>query len=248
MVMGSNIAECHPVAFRWVMKSKEKGGKLIHVDPRFTRTTAMADHHAPIRAGTDIVFLGALINRLINDPAWLNSEFHQEYTRNYTNASAVVAADYKGADDGEGLFSGWSADRKTYDNKTWQYQRDAAPGAPTGDEKTYAEMLTARIPGQIKQDPTLQDPNSVFQMLRRHYARYTPEMVVNVCGCSRAQFDKTYQLLFENSGRERTGAFVYAVGWAQHTTGVQMIRAAGILQALLGNMGRPGGGILALRG
>ncbi len=248
MIMGSNMAECHPVAFRWPMKAKEKGAKIIHVDPRFTRTSAMADIHAPIRAGTDVVFLGALITYFINHAKWNSDPFYKEYLVNYTNAATLLSADYKGPEDLKGVFAGLSTEKRSYDTKTWQYQREDAKVKPTGEEKTYTEMIAARVPGRSKTDPTLEDPNTVFQVMKRHYARYTPELVEKVCGCPKERFTQVAEALLANSGRERTGSIVYAVGWTQHTIGVQIIRTAGLVQLLLGNMGRPGGGILALRG
>jgi formate dehydrogenase major subunit len=249
MIMGSNMAECHPVAFRWPMEAKAKGAKLIHVDPRFTRTSAMADIHAPIRAGTDIVFLGALINFIVNHPRWNNDPFFKEYVVNFTNAATLINPDYKDPEEMEGLFSGFDAGNRRYDPASWGYQRGPKPETmPAGQEQTYSELLVTLLPGVPKTDPTLQDPQTVFQIMKRHYSRYTPEMVENVCGCPRDTFIKVAETLLENSGRERTSAICYAVGWTQHTVGVQFIRTAGMVQALLGNIGRPGGGILALRG
>jgi formate dehydrogenase major subunit len=250
MIMGSNMAECHPVAFRWPMKAKEKGAKLIHVDPRFTRTSAMCDIHAPIRAGTDIVFLGGLVNYIINSERWNSDPFYKEYVVNYTNAATLINPEYKDTEDMEGLFSGFDAEGRRYDNASWAYQREEASETTkaAGEEQTYDDLLKERLPAKAKTDPTLEDPNSVFQIMKRHYARYTPEMVENVAGCPQDKFIQVAETLLENSGRERTGAIVYAVGWTQHTVGVQFIRTAGIVQALLGNIGRPGGGILALRG
>jgi formate dehydrogenase major subunit len=248
MIMGSDMAECHPVAFRWAMKAKGKGGVIIHVDPRFTRTSAVANIHAPIRAGTDIAFLGGLITYIINHPRWNSDPFYKEYLVNYTNAASLINSDYKDAEDLNGVFSGLNTDQRTYDIKTWGYQREAALVQPTGQEKTYAEMIAARVPGKVKTDPTLQDPMCSFQVMKRHYARYTPDMVEKVCGLPKQKFIDVAEALIANSGRDRTGAIVYAVGWTQHTVGVQIIRTAGLVQELLGNIGRPGGGILALRG
>jgi formate dehydrogenase major subunit len=249
MIMGSNMAECHPVAFRWPMQAKAKGGKIIHVDPRFTRTSAMADIHAPIRAGTDIVFLGALVTYIINHQRWNSDPFFKEFLVNYTNAATLISADYKDPEDLQGMFSGFDASNRRYDPKSWMYQREEkAETKPTGREQTYAETIATMLPAKPKTDPTLQDPNTVFQIMKRHYARYTPEMVEKVCGCPKDKFIQVAETLIENSGRERTSAIVYAVGWTQHTVGVQFIRTAGMVQTLLGNVGRPGAGILALRG
>jgi formate dehydrogenase major subunit len=211
------MAECHPVAFQWVVEAKKRGATVIHVDPRFTRTSAFADLHVPTRAGGDIVFLGALINHVLSG----GHEF-REYVTAYTNAADILPEDFTDAEDGDGLFSGFDPETRTYDNSTWQF---------TGER-----------------DLTLTHPRSVFQVLKRHFARYTPDLVEQVCGIKPADFARIAATLVAASGREKTTAWVYAVGWTQHSTGVQHIRTASILQMLLGNMGRPGGGILALRG
>jgi len=249
MIMGSNMAECHPVAFRWPLKAKtEHGAVLMHVDPRFTRTSAMCDVHAPIRAGTDIVFLGAIISHVINSERWNTDPFFKEYVVNYTNAATLVSPDYHDAEDMNGVFSGLSADGKSYSIASWQYQRGAAPASSVTTPKTFTDLLLQKIPGRPKIDPTLQDPQTVFQIVKKHYARYTPEMVERVCGCPQETFLKVADTLLNNSGADKTSNITYAVGWTQHTVGVQIIRAAAMLQALLGNIGRPGGGVLALRG
>lgn len=247
VVMGSNMAENHPIAFRFVMQAKEKGATVIHVDPRFTRTSAMADIYAPVRPGSDIAFLGGLIHYILEHDLWF-----REYVLNYTNISTIIDDDYKGASELDGLFSGWDAETNAYSFETWQYRGMPTPSpltehdAPNGSDPQEEEAtLTA---GPPPRDPTLQHPMCVFQILRRHYAQYTPEMVERVSGCPQETFLKVAEAITRNSGRERTGAWCYAVGWTHHTTGVQMIRAAAIIQALLGNIGRPGGGILALRG
>ncbi len=231
LIMGSNMAECHPVAFRWVVQAKTRAGRpctVIHADPRFTRTSAMADIFAPLRAGSDIVFLGALINYVIE-----HEKYFKDYVVHFTNAATLISPDFKDTEELAGVFSGFDETARRYDATSWQYRK--------------AESGERRAEGQTR-DPTLQHPDCVFQILRRHFARYTPEMVEEVCGTPRATFLKVAQALTENSGPDRTAAVCYAVGWTQHTTGVQMIRAAAILQLLLGNIGRPGGGILALRG
>jgi len=249
MIMGSNMAECHPVAFRWPLKAKtDHGAVLMHVDPRFTRTTAMCDIHAPIRAGSDITFLGALINYVINSKRWNTDPFFKEYVVNYTNAATLVNPDFKDTEDLNGLFSGMSEDGKAYSPATWTYQRYPAPQSSVAEPKTFTDMLLQRVPGRPKTDPTLKDPHTVFQILKRHYRRYTPEMVEKVCGCPKEKFLKVAETLLNNSGRDKTSNITYAVGWTQHTVGVQIIRCAGMLQELLGNIGRPGGGVLALRG
>ena len=227
------MAECHPVAFQWVVEAKRSGAAVIHVDPRFTRTSALADRHVPIRAGSDLVFLGALVNHVLSG----GHEFG-EYVAAYTNAADILPDDYAGPDDSgteaggpggssprdsaAGLFSGFDPETGQYDNSSWQ---------PTGER-----------------DPTLTHPRCVFQVLKRHFARYTPELVEQACGIPPKAFAAVADTLVENSGRSKTTAWVYAVGWTQHTIGVQCIRTAAILQLLLGNIGRTGGGIMALRG
>ena len=223
VIQGSNMAECHPVGYQWVVEARMRGAKVIHVDPRFTRTTANADKHVPIRAGSDIVLLGALIHSVLEKDL-----FFDEYVRHYTNAANLISPDYQGPEDLEGLFSGYDPTTHTYDNATWQYE--------LGDD------------GEPIVDPTLEHPRTVFQILKRHYARYTPEAVETTCGIAPEDFDYLLRAVTENSGRDRTTCFAYAVGWTQHSLGAQFIRTASILQLLLGNMGRPGGGIMALRG
>ena len=248
--MGSNMAECHPVAFRWPLKARtDHGAVLIHVDPRFTRTSALCDIHVQIRPGTDIAFLGGLIRHVLESERWNSDPFFREYVLHYTNAATLVHPDYRDAEDLHGVFSGFSANQGTYKNDTWAYQRETAPKpAPAAPARSFSDLLRERLPGRPKTDPTLRDPQTVFQILKSHYARYTPDMVARVCGCPEEAFLGVAETLLKNSGREKTANITYAVGWTQHTVGVQIIRAAGILQALLGNIGRPGGGILALRG
>ena len=240
------MAECHPVGFRWVMKAKERGATIIHVDPRFTRTSAVADIHVPIRAGSDIVFLGGIIRYIVE-----NERYFREYVVNYTNASTIIGDEFSDTEDNDGLFSGWEQDKAKYRIRTWTYKGvDPEPaGGSREAEGGEKGSPTQREPIQARHtDPTLQHPRCVLQILKRHYSRYTPEMVEEACGIPRDLFLKVAETLCRNSGRERTSAFCYAVGWTQHTVGVQYIRTAAIIQLLLGNMGRPGGGIMALRG
>ena len=217
------MAEAHPVGFRWVMKARERGATIIHVDPRFSRTSALADIWAPIRAGSDIVFLGALARHVME-----TGKYFREYVVHYTNASNLLREDFQDTEEGAGFFSGWNAKDKFYDHETWAF--------------------AGKDPAHPDRDPTLENPRCVFQTLRRHYRRYTPEMVERVCGIPPELFLKIADALTSNSGPERTSAFCYAVGWTHQSKGVQIIRAAAVLQLLLGNIGRPGGGILALRG
>ena len=247
VVMGSNMAENHPIAFRFVVKAKEKGATVIHVDPRFTRTSALADIYAPIRTGTDIAFLGGIIHYLLE-----NDLFFKEWALEFTNLATIIDERFQDADALDGLFSGWNAQKGSYQYESWQYQGQEVPSSlaehSVNTTESFSEKTKRMENGPPPQDPTLQHPNCVYQIMRRHYARYTPEMVERITGCPKETFVKVAEALARNSGRERTSAFCYAVAWTHHTTGVQIIRAAGIIQALLGNAGRPGGGILALRG
>jgi formate dehydrogenase major subunit len=219
----SNMAENHPVGFQWVMKAKERGAKLIHVDPRFTRTSAAADLHVPLRSGTNIVFFGGLINYAIQ-----KNLYFKDYVVHYTNASFLIDPEFKTPTDLDGLFTGYDPAKKSYDRSSWKYQVDGE--------------------GNPKRDLTLKDPHSVFQLLRRHYGRYTLEMVEKVCGIPRAKFEEVAQLYCGTSGPDKTGTITYALNLTQHTNGVENIRSLCMLQLLLGNIGRPGGGVTALRG
>jgi len=293
LFMGSNMAEAHPVGFRWPMKAREKGATLIHVDPRFSRTSAMCNTWVGIRAGSDIAFLGGIVNHILT-----HDKYFAEYVVNYTNAATIIEEGYEGPEDLDGIFSGYDHEQRHYDGAKghWGYEGsesakkhpmgepsgDAGPpyqgtGGPgkagAGDRDTPASAgggsagihgpgtmggatahqhprgAATHIPGgKPHRDPTLQHPRCVFQLLKKHFARYTPMMVSQICGCTPEQLIAVAQSLCENSGREKTSAIVYAVGWTQHSTGVQIIRCAGIIQLLLGNMGRPGGGIMAMRG
>ena len=236
------MAECHPVAFRWVMEAREKGATVIHVDPRFTRTSAVANMHVPIRAGTDVAFLGGIIRYILE-----NNRYFHEYVVTYTNAAAIIEEAFQDTEDLDGIFSGWKKEKGQYDPTSWMYKDVRVESAAGARESASGQPIDKPLNAEHT-DPTLQDPRCVFQILKRHYSRYTPEMVEQTCGVSQEQFLRVAELLCQNSGRERTAAFVYAVGWTQHTAGVQFIRAASIIQLLLGNAGRPGGGILALRG
>ena len=253
------MAECHPVGFQWVMEAKARGATLIHVDPRFTRTSAMADVHVPLRAGSDIAFLGGIINYVLQ-----NEKYFRDYVVAYSNASVILTEDFRDTEDLDGVFSGLDAETRTYDYRTWQYEGMTVQAASGQRDMAYADLLRsideaargethgsggpAIGVGDPQRDPTLQHPRCVFQVLKRHFSRYTPEMVERVCGVPRGTFLRVCETITENSGRDRTTAFAYAVGWTQHSVGVQYIRTASILQTLLGNIGRPGGGILALRG
>src|SRR5437899_6208859 len=230
LINGANPAEAHPVGFQWFLAAKNDpkrgpgaggGAKIIHADPRFTRTSAMADIYARIRVGTDVAYFGGLINHVLQ-----NNLFHDEYVRNYTNASFLVKDGYAFTD---GLFSGYSASARSYNIASWSYDTDPAT--------TFANR-----------DMTLQNPRSVFQLMKAHYARYTPEMVSSITGIPVADFNKVADLVGEMGKPDKVMTIVYAVGLTQHTTGGQLIRSASVLQLRLGNMGRPGGGMNAERG
>jgi formate dehydrogenase major subunit len=234
------MAECHPVGFQWVMEAKARGATVVHIDPRFTRTSAVADLHVPLRAGSDIVFLGAIINYVLT-----NEKYFKEYVAAYTNAATIVTEDFADTEDLGGVFAGLDAAGNRYDLSAWAYE-DAMVRAAAGSRGRPFDRTGRGSSPHVAE--SLEHPRSVFQTLKRHFARYTPEMVEQACGVTPDAFARVCELVTANSGRDRTTAFVYSVGWTQHTVGVQYIRTAAILQALLGNMGRPGGGILALRG
>jgi formate dehydrogenase major subunit len=250
--MGSNMAENHPVGYQWVMEARERGAPVIHVDPRFTRTSATASKWVQIRAGSDIAFLGGIVNYILEH----GREF-REYVVNYTNASVIVDEAFQDTEDLDGLFSGWDPEAGRYDNTSWQYEGmeilgsagHREKGAPIGHSTDEAGGGSEFRQGEPpEEDPTLEHSRCVYQLLKKHFRRYTPELVAEVCGCRPADLVAVAEHLCANSGRERTSALVYSLGWTQHTVGVQNIRAAAIIQLLLGNIGRPGGGIMALRG
>ena len=223
LAMGGNPASNHPISMKWIMRAREKGAKLICVDPRFTRTAAKADLYAPIRSGTDIAFLGGMINYIL-----ANNLYFKEYVANYTNASFLVNPDFKTPADLDGLFSGYDAEKRKYDKSTWSFQKDEN-GVPI-------------------RDLTLEDPNCVFQHLKKQYDRYTPEKVSSITGTPLDKLMAVYELYGSTGTADRVGTECYAMGWTQHTVGTQNIRAMAIIQLLLGNMGRAGGGVNALRG
>jgi formate dehydrogenase-N alpha subunit len=224
LVIGSNAAENHPASMLWVHKAMdERGAKLIVVDPRFTRTASRADIYAPIRSGTDIAFFGGMINYIFD-----NELYHKDYVVHYTNAATLINPDYQGPDKLDGLFSGFDAENEKYDRSTWAYQTDA-DGNPLRDE-------------------SLQDPNCVFQIMKRHYARYDLDTVSKVTGCPKDKLEQVYKTYAECGQPDKTGNIMYAMGQTQHTVGSQNVRCMAIIQLLLGNTGRPGGGVNALRG
>ena len=223
LIMGANPAENHPVSFRWIMKAKDAGAKIITVDPRFTRSAAKSDLYAPLRSGTDIAFLGGMINYIIE-----NKLYFEQYVRDYTNSAYLVNGDFKMPGELAGLFSGYDPKKRSYDTKTWSFQKDK-------DDNPL-------------KDPTLQDPNCVFQLMKKHYGRYTLELVAKTTGTPKEKLLEVYKLFASTGKPDKAGTSLYAMGWTQHTVGTQNIRAMSIIQLLLGNMGMAGGGINALRG
>ncbi len=262
LIMGSNMAECHPVAFRWVMKAKTRAVnrcKLIHADPRFTRTSAMADIYAPLRAGSDIVLLGAMIRHVVSfldaivaKPATERTpreRFFYDYLLHYTNAATLITEDFRDTEDNDGVFAGFQANERRYDTTKWRYDVEQQPQQERQDGlQSFSDTVGRLVGPHPRQDATLRNERCVFRILQKHFSRYTPEMVRDACGTPIETFNQVVESMLANAGPDKSGAICYAVGWTQHTTGVQIIRAASILQLLLGNIGRPGGGILALRG
>lgn len=220
-VMGGNPAEAHPCGFKWAIEAKKnRKAKLVVVDPRFNRTASVADFYAPVRPGSDIAFLGGVINYLLS-----NDKIHHEYVKAYTNASFLINEGFSLED---GIFTGYNEEKRSYDKASWSYQM--------GED------------GFVKVDETLQDPRCAFQLLKTHYSRYTPEMVAKVCGTPKEAFLKVCEYIAETAAPDRTMTSLYALGWTEHSVGSQNIRCMAIIQLLLGNMGMAGGGINALRG
>ncbi len=221
LVMGANPAENHPCGFKWALEARdERGAKLVTIDPRFTRTSAVADRHMQIRPGSDIAILGGLIRYTLE-----RDLHHADYVRAHTNASFIVGEQF-GFDDG--LFAGFDEAAGNYDRTAWAYEQGSD--------------------GFVRRDMTLEDPRSVFQLLKQHYDRYTPAVAADIAGCSEEDFLTMAEIICSTGRADRVGTIMYAVGWTMHTVGSQIIRTAAILQLLLGNIGRPGGGINALRG
>ncbi len=220
LIMGSNAAENHPISFKYVNKAMENGAKLISVDPRFTRTSSKADIYAPLRSGTDIAFLGGMIKYILD-----NDLIHKEYVAQYTNGPFLVNENFKFED---GVFSGYNPETRSYDKSTWSFQTDDN-GVP-------------------KTDRSLEDPNCVFQLLKKHFSRYTTDVVSRITGTPEKSLLEIYKTYGATGAAGKAGTIMYAMGWTQHTVGVQNIRTMAIIQLLLGNMGVAGGGVNALRG
>ena len=259
LINGANPAEAHPVGFQWFMRAKTDpkrgpgqggGAKLIHADPRYTRTSAVSDIYARIRTGTDVAYFGGLIHYVLS-----HNLIHHEYVKHYTNASFLVKEGYAFHD---GLFSGYDPVKRAYDTASWAYEVDEAATKAAVQARVEAARQAvatgepAPAPGPpialAKRDPTLEHPRSVFQLLKAHYARYTPEVVADITGIPQDQFLEIAKLVGEMGRPDKVMTIVYAVGLTHHTTGGQLIRSAALLQLLLGNMGRPGGGMNAERG
>jgi formate dehydrogenase major subunit len=221
LAMGGNAAEAHPCGFKWVTEAKAHNkARLIVVDPRFTRTASVADVYAPIRTGTDIVFLGAVVNYLLT-----NDKIQHEYVKNYTDLTFIVREDFSFQD---GIYSGYDAQNRSYKKTTWDYEMGSD--------------------GFVKTDPSLAHPRCVYQLMKQHYARYTPEMVTRVCGTPQDKFLQICEMIASTATPTRAMTVMYALGWTQHSVGSQMIRQAAMVQLLLGNIGVAGGGMNALRG
>lgn len=221
LVMGGNAAEAHPCGFKWAVEAMQKRkARLVVVDPRFTRSAAIADLYAPLRVGTDIAFLAGVINYL-----YTHDKINLEYAKFNTDITFLLKPDFKFEG---GLFSGYNEAARSYDRASWGYQ--------LGED------------GFVRVDETLQDPLCVFQQMKRHYARYTPEMVSRITGTPQAQFLRVCEAIAATSARDKAMTILYALGWTQHSVGSQNIRTMTMIQLLLGNIGVAGGGINALRG
>jgi formate dehydrogenase major subunit len=220
LIMGSNAAANHPISMKWVQKAKDNGGILISVDPRYTQTSSKADIYAPLRSGTDIPFLGGMIKYILD-----NDKYFKEYVVNYTNASFILGPKF---DFEDGLFAGYDPKKRSYDKAFWAFEKEQD--------------------GRAKRDATLQDPRCVYQLLKKHYSRYTPEVVSSITGTPVPDLLKVYEAYSATGTKDKAGTIMYAMGWTQHTVGVQNIRTMAIIQLLLGNMGIAGGGVNALRG
>jgi formate dehydrogenase major subunit len=257
LIMGGNPAENHPCGFKWAMEAKRnRNAKLISVDPRFTRTSATADLFLQIRAGTDIAFLGGLIRYAIE-----NNRIAKEYLVNYTNAAFIVKEGFKLPEDG--LYSGFDSASGTYDKTTWNYEggrRLRRPGgaaaafrsrARTGARQARRTGAASGSAAKRRLRSDAQHPRCVFQLMKQQYSRYTPETVERITGIPKEQFLKAADLftsIRKDGDMKKVATIIYAVGWTQHTFGTQIIRTAAMIQLLLGNVGRAGGGVNALRG
>src|SRR6266853_1727783 len=255
LIMGGNPAENHPCGFKWAIEAKRvRNAKMIVVDPRFTRTASVADLFCQLRVGSDIAFLGGLINYAIE-----NNRIAKDYLLNYTNAAFIVKDGFK-LPETDGVFSGFDAKSQTYEKSSWNYAGGDAKGKPLPEPHVVAAAAhpangapppPPTMPEKVAYDFSLQHPSCVFRLLKKHYSRYTPEMVERITGVPQKKFLEVADLftsIRKDGNMKKAGTIIYAVGWTQHTSGTQTIRTAAMLQLLLGNVGRAGGGVNALRG
>ena len=251
LIMGGNPAENHPCGFKWAIEAKrQRNAKMIVVDPRFTRTASTADQFLQIRAGSDIAFLGGCINYIIQ-----NNRFGREYLTHYTNASFLIKEGFKLPEDG--LYSGFDPATQVYDKSTWNYEEggDVTGKTPNTASASHpaasVDQRPPMLPPNVAYDLTLQHPRCVYQLLKQQYSRYTPEVVERITGIPKDQFLKAAELFTsvrKDGDMKKVATIIYAVGWTQHSFGTQIIRAAAMIQLLMGNVGRAGGGVNALRG
>src|SRR5659263_516976 len=244
LAIGSNNAEIHPVTMAWVQEARAKGGKYIVVDPRFTRSAALADIYAPLRSGTDIAFFGGLMKYIMDNNLW-----QDEYVKNYTNATYLVNPAYA-FDEATGLFSSWDDAASSYTQKDWTYQVDTETPWNTGTDPVTGKpaplawvagpgvpAFTTPVAKTAKKDPTMQDPNCVWQLMKKHYERYTPELVSSVTGCPQDKLQEVWEVFAATGAPEKSGTILYAMGQTQHTVGSQNVRGMALVQLLLGNIG-----------
>ena len=249
LTCGSNNLENHPISSHWTHRAQDRGAKWIVVDPRFTRTAQMADLYCPIRSGTDIAFYGGMINYIIENDLW-----QHDYVLDYTNASYLIDPAYR-FDVETGLFSGWNEAKGKYETTTWGYQVDSTSSWDTSEKGEFSWVSQDGVPAfdtpkvkHAKTDPTLQDPNCVFQLMKKHYERYTIEKVCSVCGMDEATLEEVYSIFCSTGAPDKAGTILYALGQTQHHYGAQNTRIMAMIQMLLGNAGVAGGGLNALRG
>ena len=238
LVMGANPAENHPISFKWILKAKEKGGKLISVDPRFSRTSVLSDLYAPLRSGTDIAFLGGMIKYIID-----TTMYFEEYVKNYTNAAFIVGDGY---DFNDGIFSGYNEEKRSYDRLKWAFK--TVPALDPVTQQPILDPVTKLPVMKTATDPTLQDPRCVFQLMKKHYSRYDIETVSKTTGTPVEQLKQVYELYSSTGRKDKAGTMLYAMGITQHTVGSENVRIMAMVQLLLGNIGIAGGGVNALRG
>lgn len=238
LVMGANPAENHPISFKWILKAKEKGGKLISVDPRFSRTSVQSDLYAPLRSGTDIAFLGGMIKYIFD-----KTMYFEEYVKNYTNAAFIVGDGY---DFKDGLFSGYNLEKRSYDKTKWAFK--TVPAVDPVTNQPILDPVTQLPTVKTATDPTLQDPRCVFQIMKKHYDRYDIDTVSKSTGTPAEQLKQVYDLYASTGRKDKAGTMLYAMGITQHTVGSENVRIMAMIQLLLGNIGVAGGGVNALRG